>query len=299
MHVAQRTRHSSHPSAAARPGAPPERPARRVVPLQRAADEGARSDRLGGLLASTVQRRAAGAPPLLQRAIVAIDGPTDGATAKKVTRNCLHNLTTTRDRGAAAGPDAVANIAPPQLGRHESMYLLGHGNPHVIADLDPDQLGAQILGWYGNHPFRGKIKLVACSSAVVPTGVGAASYADRLNTYLTTNATATFRPKSVEGVLGVAWVHETRGNILAIDDPAYTAQEQAGEDVEGAFAEPDADARRKKLKGLFGRPDEVGSNVHTGRTGAKVRYFTNLPKHPPATGWSLRRVLSMLIPCIP
>ena len=305
MLVAQRSRDRSHSAAVtARPAAPRARPAAPVAPLQRVADGGARDDRLGGLLARAVERRGAGGPRRLQRAIIAINGAHDGKAARRITKNCLSNLTSTRARGAAVGPADIdptnANtLVPPALAAKESLYILGHGNETEIGDFSPDQLGAAIIGWYGGQPFRGKVKLVACSSAVVPSGVGARSYADRLNTYLTNNATATFRPKSVDGVLGVAWVHEGGGNIVAIDDPEYTRQEKLGEDVEGAFATKDADARRKELERLFGRPNEHGSSVHTGKPGAKVRFYTNLPKHPPPTGWSLRRVLRALIPCIP
>jgi hypothetical protein len=299
MHVAQRSRPSSPASAAPRrPAGPAERPAPAVAPLQRAAENGARHDPLAGVLARAVQRRALDGP-LLQRAIIAIDGPTDKRAARKVTRNCLANLKNTRDRGEAAGPAAVEDIAPPDLGRHESLYILGHGNPDIVADLKPHELGDAILHWYGNDRYRGKIKLVACSSAIVPTGIGAASYADRLSQHLTANATAKFRPKSVDGVLGIAWVHETRGNIVAIDEAKYEEHESAGEDLEKPFTVRDAKTRQKKLEGLFGVPDEAGSSTHTGRPGAKVRYFTNLPKHPPGTGWSLKRALSKLVPCIP
>lgn len=258
-----------------------------------------RDDRLSGLLAGAVQRRAA-SRSLLQRAIIAIDGPTDSNVAKEITRNCLHNLTSTRHRGAAAGPAAVDAIAPPTLDEFESLYILGHGNTSVVADLTPDELGAQIVGWYGGDDFRGKIKLVACSSGVKPSFFGK-SYANRLNTYITKNATSTFRPKSVDGVLGVAWVHEKHGNILAIDDDEYTVQEKLGKDVEGAFAEPDPTKRRKGLKGIFGGMDEKGSSVTTGKRKAKVRYFTNLPDHPPppSTGFSFFGVLRSLVPCIP
>jgi hypothetical protein len=298
MHVAQRSRPRSPASAAPRRATPAARPAPPVTPLPRPADTGARHDALGGVLARAVQRRAVDGP-LLQRAIIAIDGPTDKRAARKVTRNCLENLKNTRDRGDAAGPAAVGDIAPPDLGRHESLYILGHGNPDIVADMEPDKLGDAILHWYGNERYRGKIKLVACSSAIVPAGLGAASYADRLSQHLSANATAKFRPKSVDGVLGIAWVHETRGNIVAIDEAKYDEHETAGEDVEAAFTVRDTTKRRKKLEGLFGVPDEPGSSTHTGRPGAKVRYFTNLPKHAPGTGWSLKRALSKLVPCIP
>lgn len=254
---------------------------------------GARQDPLAGLLARAVQRRAAGGP-LLQRAIVAIDGPSDKALAQQVTRNCLYNLTHTRARGAAAGPTDVASIAPPPLGQNETLYVLGHGNPHVVADLAPADLGAWLIAWYGTTAYRGKIKLVACSSAVKPSFFGS-SYASRLSSYLASNATNTFRPTSVDGVLGVAWVHERQGNIVAIDDAMYDRREQAGVNVEGAFAETDPTARRRKIKQVFGKRDAPKSGVVTGKGRAKVRYYTGLPAQPPAP-FSLMDTLRGLIP---
>lgn len=296
MHVAQRPRPAPPRPAPAGASTRRPRPAPPVAPLQRVAAEGARQDPLAGLLARAVQRRAAGGP-LLQRAIVAINGPSDAAPAQQVTLNCLYNLTHTRARGAAAGPAAVGAIAPPPLASHESLYILGHGNPNVIADLTPGELGDQLIAWYGTTGFRGKIKLVACSSAVKPHIFGS-SYASRLSSYLASNATDTFRPKSVDGVLGVAWVHEKQGNIVAIDDSEYDEQEKAGVNVEGAFADTDPTARRRKLKQIFGKRDAVGSSVHTGKGRAKVRYYTGLPKHPPAP-FSLMGALRSLIPCMP
>jgi hypothetical protein len=298
MHLAQRSRTSSHPSAAAAPAPARERQAPAVAPLPRSGGDGARHDALGAVLARAVQRRATDGP-LLQRAIIAIDGPTDKAAARKVTRRCLSNLTHTRDRGEAAGPTAVAKIVPPALERNESLYILGHGNTDIVADMDPPTLGDAILAWYGTDRYRGKIKLVACSSGIVPEGLGAESYAQRLSGYLAANATASFRPKSVDGVLGIAWVHETRGNIVALDEAKYDEHEKAGVDVEAAFTTRGRANRRNELERLFGAPDAPGSSTHTGRPGAKVRYYTNLPTHPPGTGWSLKRALGKLIPCIP
>ena len=71
------------------------------------------------------------------RAIVAIDGSTDSATATKITRNRLHNLRTTRDRGKTAGPKAIDRIMALKLGKHESLYILGHGNTARSATARP------------------------------------------------------------------------------------------------------------------------------------------------------------------
>jgi len=302
--AAQRTRDHSGTAVLARRGAARGRPAAPVTPLQRTAVAGgSRDDRLAGLLSRSVARRQASGP-VLQRAIIAINGASDKAPARQITKNCLENLETRHHRGPSVGPVDIDpsnahTIAPPTLGKHDSLYILGHGNTSEIGDFKPNQLGAAIVGWYGGQAFRGKVKLVACSSGIVPSkGIGQ-SYAERLNDYFAANPTATFRPKSVDGVLGIAWVHETGGSIVAIDEAKYDEHEHAKRDVEGAFAEKDPTARQKGLETLFGRPDEHGSSTHTGKPGAKVRYYTNLPKNPPPTGWSLRRVIRTLIPCIP
>jgi hypothetical protein len=297
MHIAQRPQHRSQPSATTARRAAHAPPVAAVAPVQRAADPVVRDDRLGELLAGAVQRRAVDGP-VLQRAIIAIDGPTDKAPARKITRNCLANLTQSGGRGAAAGPNAVKRIKAPKLAQNESLYILGHGNTDEIGDLEPDELGAWILKWYGKRPYRGKIKLVACSSGIAPD-LGAASYAENLRDYLRDNATTKFHPASVDGVLGIAWVDEKLDKIVAIDDDAYETAETGGTDVEGAFAIEDPRQRRKALKGIFGKPDDVGSSVHTGKPGAKVRFLTNLPDLPPPTPWSFTRALGRLIPCIP
>jgi hypothetical protein len=244
-----------------------------------AAEVGSRDDALAGVLARAVQRRAAGASPVLQRAVIAINGPTDLPVARTITQNCFANLTTTRTRGAAAGPDDLNMIVPPALAAPtESLYILGHGNTSVIADLSPEKLGERIVAWYHDTAFTGKIKLVACSSAVKPKSPGA-TYAARLKTYLTDNRTATFKPSAVDGVLGVAWVDEVSGKILAIDDSAYDREEHKG-GIEGTFAEPNPITRKSGLEQRFGKPDALFSDVHTGkgkwRRNAKVRYLTGL-----------------------
>jgi hypothetical protein len=272
-------------------------------------------DRLAGQLARAVAERAPAtgqlarvvaerAPattraggPLLQRAIIAIDGSKDSDVAKGITRNCLANLLTRPQRGASDGPAEIDQIVPPPLARKESLYILGHGNPAQIGDSSPEALGAEILAWYGTTAYRGKVKLVACSSGVQPNPM-TSSYAERLNNYFAANHTATFRPTSVDGVLGVAWVHDDSSRIVAIDDPKYDEHEKNNPgSVEQAFGKSSSSERGEALETLFGVPDAPTSSVHTGAA-AKIRYFTGLPKAP-QPGFSLRRFLRKLIPCIP
>lgn len=282
MHAAQGPRPRSA-ATSARGVAPPDRPAPGATPPQRAAGKRVRDDPLTGLLAAAVQRRATGATPVLQRAVIAMNGTGDSATAQTITGHCLANLTKKRKRGATAGPAAPDQIMAPALGRDESLYILGHGNTGSIAGLSPVMLANQILTWYGTTEFRGKIKLVACSSAVAPKSTGP-TYAERLSAAMKTKATRKFRPAAVDGVLGVAWVDEVTGKIIAIDDAAYDKDEAAAEQ---AFAEPDIDRRKQGLEALFGRPGAFSSSVRTGKDqwwgNAKVRYFTGLPDPGAAT----------------
>lgn len=293
----QRARQIPHTSAATRRAEPLRRAPAPAPSAPSFAERSAPDDRLAGTLARAVQRRrpTGTAPPgLLQRAIIALDGPTDDPTAKTITDNCLANLQTKPARGRADGPEEVGEIKPPPLGKHESLYILGHGNTDEVADLKPKQLGAAIVGWYGGQAYRGKIKLVCCSSGVKPRGLWAKSYAKRLTSYLASNATTTFRPSSVDGVLGVAWVDENTSKIQAISDEAYDRQnDRKAGSVEKAFALDDPAERSKKLGKYF------GPSTTTGKDKAKVRYYTNLPDQVPSTTWSLTRVLRRLVPCIP
>jgi hypothetical protein len=280
MYAAPAPRQRSTAASGARSAAP--RPAHGHTPPavapRPAADVVGRDDPLAGVLARAVQRRAAAASPVLQRAVIAINAPSDSDIAQKITRNCFTNLTTRKKRGDTAGPDALGAIVPPKLGPTDSLYILGHGSTSEVADLSPEKLGAQIVTWYQATAFTGTIKLVACSSAVKPKSPGA-TYAAQLNTYFAHNSTGTFKPSAVDGVLGVAWVDEVSGKILAIDDSAYDREEAKG-GIEDAFAEPDADTRKRGLQQRFGKPDGYFSNVHTGKSrwwgNAKVRYLTGL-----------------------
>ena len=234
-----------------------EQPAAPAAPLQRAADPVGRDDRLGGLLAGSVQRRAATGTPLLQRAIIAIDGPTDKAPARKITRNCLANLTQSGGRGAAAGPGAVKKIKAPKLAQNESLYVLGHGNTDEIGDLAPDALGDWILRWYGTRPYRGKIKLVACSSGIAPD-LGAQSYAERLSDHLRDNATPKFHPASVDGVLGIAWVDEKLDKIVAIDDDAYDTGREARHGRRGRVRQGGSRGAQEGVEGHLRQAERPG-----------------------------------------
>ena len=93
------------------------------------------------------------------------------------------------------------------------------------------------------------------------------------------------RPKSVDGVLGIARVHETGGNIVAIDESKHDEHETANTDVEGAFAEKDpADLHPvNEADVALAAMDRDSSERFRALGGSEARW------HPPLTAWSGRR----------
>lgn len=264
----------------------PDRP--HAQPPPPAAPLASRDDALTGLVARAVRRRAS--QPLLQRAIIAIDGPTDSPLQLQATRNCLDNLRVKGTRGTAVGPALLGAIAPPALGAAETLYVLAHGAPHgltpttlaadTVGGLDPDQIGAQIVAWYPGLAYTGKIKLVACVSAATASGVrGGLSYADSLSRWFATNATGTFRPASVDGIIGVGWVDETTSKQQSIDTLQYLTKDA------NAFGEPVSATRQAKITtqlGPVGGPGSGALRVTGTATGGagKVRYDVAYPPPP-------------------
>lgn len=274
-----------------------------------AADRGttaspSRDDALGGLLARAVQQRAPHA--ILQRAIIAIDGPTDTALQKNATANCLDNLKARGTRGKSEGPKDLASINPPKLGKAETLYILAHGAPDssmsiadTVGDLDPNQMGAQILTWYGTQRYSGKVKLVACisaaSSVAKPT-----SYANSLRDWFAVNATGKFRPTSVDGIIGVGWVDETTSKQQSIDLATYLTADGS---VFGEKNKATRDAGITRELGALGGPGSRNVRV-TGKNtvgGGKIRYDVAYATAPPPTKATrfFRAVRGVLMPCIP
>jgi hypothetical protein len=227
------------------------------------------TDRLAPLLARAVRQRAA--QPVLQRAIIAIDGPNDNAAARASTRSCLTNLQQ-KARGNVAGPDVLANIVQgPALGSPaETLYVLGHGSRSgTVAGLAPDAMAARLRAWYAGQPYTGAIKLVACHSAWTGTELlanggqitAAQSYADRLARRFAGHPSRTFRPSAVQGLLGIGWVRPDTGKQLSIDTPDYRALD----------AQQQAEFTTGGQQGFDNVSLILGGHVHTGGQ-AKVQY---------------------------
>jgi len=264
-----------------RPTSPPAGEPSRAEPVA------ARDDALTGLVARAVRRRAS--RPLLQRAIIAIDGPTDNALQLQATRNCLDNLRVKGTRGAAVGPALLGAIAPPALGAGETLYVLAHGAPpgttpnvdlaaDTVGGLDPDQMGAQIVAWYPGVAYTGKIKLVACVSAASAAAVrGGLTYADSLSRWFATNATGTFKPASVDGIIGVGWVDETTSKQQSIDTPRYL-DPSVDKNVFGDVTSATRQAGITRELGAIGGPYRVTGKASAG--GGKVRYDVGYPPPP-------------------
>jgi hypothetical protein len=270
------------------PSAIPDRPPGRSADGQAPATEpiAARDDALTGLVARAVHQRAS--QPLLQRAIIAIDGPTDSALQLQATRNCLDNLQGRPTRGAAVGPALLGAIAPPPLRADETLYVLAHGSlagsatyaAGTVGDLSPDQMGAQIEAWYSGMTYTGKIKLVACiSAATAPDVRNGVSYADALRHWFAANAAGTFKPASVDGIIGVGWVDETTHQQQSIDTIDYLMADAT------AFGEPVSATREARITmelGAAGGPGSGAVRVTGKATGGagKVRYDVPYPPPP-------------------
>ena len=243
------------------------------------------TDRLGATLARAVRRRAT--QPVLQRAIIAIDGPTDNAAAKNSTRACVANLQAKAGRGNVAGPDLLANLAPapgPALGSpNETLYVLGHGSRFgTVAGVAPDAMAQQLKDWYAGQAYTGEIRLVACHSAwtgTETTNTGALvpitrSYADRVAQRFADSPSRTFRPSSVQGLLGIGWVRPDTGKQISIDVPEYRALD----------AQEKADFTTGGQQGFDDTSLLLAGHIHTGAA-AKVKYQVPYSKAKNAFGF--------------
>jgi hypothetical protein len=242
------------------------------------------ADRLGATLARAVRRRAT--QPLLQRAIIAIDGPHDDTVAKNSTRACLANLQAKGGgRGAVAGPDVLTNIvhAPALASPNEKLFILGHGSRFgTVANLTPDAMAQQLKGWYAGQPYTGEIRLVACHSAwtgtesltdgtLIPV---TRSYADRVAQRFADRPSRTFRPSSVQGLLGIGWVRPDSGRQISIDVPEYRAL--------GPLEK--ADFTTGGQRGFDDTSLLLAGHIHTGAA-AKVKYQVPYSKAKDAFGF--------------
>jgi len=229
-----------------------------VLALQRSAGNAA----LAPLLESRAKERAASASialgsPVVQRAIMSIDGKDDDDDAKAITRNCLSVLKTKKQvlepsgqkapkfhsagdaRGSLFGPGeqnavraaAWAGIAGGQVAPDETLYILGHGSGLTVAGLDASEMAEMLERAFGRLPsgvtYRGKLKLVACYGASlkvdnVPVN-DPTTGAPIQRPYASELASAIsarpgrFRPSSVDGIAGISWVDEATGRLTGFD----------------------------------------------------------------------------------
>ena len=231
---------------------------------------------------------------VLQRAIVAIDGDNDADASKRATQACLWNLRHTKRgkdfadggaRGAVAGP-ATRGALPRDLSGllgsdGESIYILAHGSRYDsdIADMDPDTMAAFLRHRFRSRRFTGKIKLVSCHSGAdlgnarpgdAEKGVYQfdRSYAQQLALALKPRGKDTFRPSSVQGIVGIGWVDEFTGSITAINKEKYDAamkkmaqNSDVGSSVTCAKANPFTEIADPLTRGLEMRA-EFGTPVH-------------------------------------
>lgn len=194
-------------------------------PLRRPTDE------LAGTLARAVRGRSAG--PVLQRAIIAIDGPSDDGDAKASTRSCLANLQIKHGADDVSGPDVLGNLTAPTLhAPDENIYVLGHGSRlGTVAGLSPDAMGLRLRQWFKGQDYSGAIRLVACHSAWEgtellndgTTNTVTQSYARRLAAWFGDHPSRTFRPASVQGLRQIGWVDPQTGVRLSVDTTEYCA----------------------------------------------------------------------------
>jgi hypothetical protein len=186
---------------------------------------------------------------VVQRAIVAVDGDTDADASKRATAACLWNLQHTKRgkafddggaRGKVAGPAKRADLPSDLSGLlatdDESIYVLAHGSRYSasIGGMDAATMAAWLKSKFSGRNFTGKIKLVSCHSGADRTnqrpGDAAKgvynfdrSYAQALAIALAPSDKDTFRPTSVQGVVGIGWVDEFTGAITAINKEKYDA----------------------------------------------------------------------------
>lgn len=219
-------------------------------------------------------------------------------------------------RGKVAGPAKRAKLPRnmrPLLGRDdESIYVLAHGSRYdaSIGGMEPKEMAGWLrrrfrydvgaapekLRTRATRPYTGKIKLISCHSGADMTHQVAGdaakgvysfrrSYAQQLARELAPRSrSSTFRPTSVQGIVGIGWVDERTGRTQAIDKEAYdreTASMATNSDLmagvgtgtrENPFTEIKRRRRRgRKIREVFGDPVEAAVPTSTGAPHAGLR----------------------------
>jgi hypothetical protein len=214
---------------------------------------------------------------MLQRSVITIDSPNDDHVARLATRNCHENLTTVKNNQRYPGRNArgrsiiitygdgpVFDRIPPKdfASGDQTIYILGHGSAErgTLSDLTPGELAAALRDWFGDVPFRGKIKLVSCTTAraddydaanqptqaFAGTAMAGIPFVNVMATALKVKLTGTvFRPQSVDGVVGICWVDEQTGEILSLDLWQYLNMSS------NPFTIPGAKQRRAAIRNVF------------------------------------------------
>lgn len=221
---------------------------------------------------------------MLARSIVAIDGPTDGDTAKKATTHCLENLRRRGTRGASMrmaydGAAFSATPGPALAADDQTIYILGHGSAEsaTVSGLTPDKLADALINWFGSVPFHGKIKLVSCTTAVEwdldakNQRVAGVNVAEALAGELRHKCEPLdFQPSSVDGVRGICWVDERTSRIMSLDLEHYVTIDT------GVFGIHGRHARQRAVGAAFQGHIQVGKATPDATTselkGAKLRY---------------------------
>jgi hypothetical protein len=192
-------------------------------------------------------------------------------------------------RGKVAGP-ATRSALPKDLSTllatdGETIYILAHGSRYdsSVGDMDPETMASFLRHRFRRRDFTGKIKLVSCHSGAdlgnarpgdAEKGVYQfpRSYAQQLAMALKPRRKDTFRPSSVQGIVGIGWVDEFTGSLTGINKEKYDAATKkyaANSDVGsvggGAGANPFTDiadpaTRGAALRAEFGTPVHVDIN---------------------------------------
>ncbi len=231
------------------------------------------------------------APRGVQRAILAVDGPTDGKVAKDATANCLANLRRHKKirqstggksaveypagdaRGQVFGPGPKATsmgaikVGASSIAPLEPIYFLGHGSLKSIAGITPEELAIELTGAFAGYSggvYAGGLKLVACYSAsTMEDGKSATkSYASRVASAIHGIDDSTYRPRFVEGVKGIAWADEETGERVGYETlgerPGLLSPlEQVYDDPTlvktwlAALTEPDATKRKAEMNRII------------------------------------------------
>lgn len=246
----------------------------------------------------------------LSRSILVIHGQSDNDLDRKITRNCLAALRGLKSGGHPAAPDAprgkvlelqymngplgpVFNRPPGKdfVAGHQTLYVLAHGSAAdgTLGGLTAAEFAHVLAQWFGDQPYRGKIKLVSCTTAAGwdydnagRLVYGLVPIAKQIATALQEKlAMSPFQPASVDGVYGIAWVDERTGRILSIDLDHFMALINKLERRKrtSPFAVSPRGRGIREMETELGSPveDEPGATVAVG-PGGPLR--PNKPRYP-------------------